>query len=334
MAEVEEFRPHRVGFHGVIASGPLVLQPEDLLVTGDADIRQDGELLRIAYPPSDQAVSRVEEAIGRARPGRVVAVGDGFVLDVAKRALAQPALTPSQAKPVPTLTLVPVGAEPWRAFAPFTSLYGLDGARVSRRDGTVESTRIVIDGSLLRQRTESVRQLQRVDSATHAIEVLIGKAADSWGRSLALAALRALTQDDPVQDVTAAGLAAEAFSSSGLGLAHALASPIGADSRRTHDIPNAILGPHIVRYWGDLVDWGVIATTVGVAPSAEGVARWLDGLIVRAGLPQSLSEAGFDEGLLSAVPPRAVKSSGMPWLPQKIDERELSVVLRRAWAGT
>ncbi|MDQ7908478.1 iron-containing alcohol dehydrogenase [Phytohabitans sp. ZYX-F-186] len=317
--------PHRVSFRGTVVTGPLAYTASDLIL---ADAAAPTGTVEARYPPRTRDAEALAERVARTRPERLVAAGDGATLDVAKHAWT---LLPGPARP--ELVLAPLGAEPWRAFAPFTSLYEPDGERVSRRDDALGGGLVVIDGRALAGRAATVRHLQRADSAVHAVEVLIGRRAGPWGRALAAAALAALAADDPAGDVAAAGLATEAFASAGLGLAHAVASPLGALAGRTHDTVNALLAPYTVDFWGDRVDWAAPAAGLGVPPRAGAVADRLRELRDRAGVPQTLREAGFDRGLLERAVPRALRSSGIPWLPAPVTAEDVTGLLDRAWAG-
>ncbi|GAA1738158.1 iron-containing alcohol dehydrogenase [Luedemannella helvata] len=321
--------PHRVAFHGTVVTAPLAYAPGDLVVAdpaAGADVPPGA--VRATYPPRASDAAAIAELVTRERPPRLVAAGDGAALDVAKYAWTLVAEATR-----PDLVLAPLGAEPWRAFAPFTSLYEPDGERVSRRDPALGNVTVVIDTRALAGRTAAVRHLHRADSAVHAVEVLVGRRAGAWGRALAAAGLTALTADDPAGDITAAGLVTEAFASAGLGLAHAVASPLGALTGRTHDTINVLLAPYVVEFWGERIDWTAPASGLGVAPKASAVADRLRELRDRANVPQTLRDAGLDRSVLTSAVPRALRSSGIPWLPAPVTAEDISGLLDRAWAA-
>ncbi|MEU5550911.1 iron-containing alcohol dehydrogenase [Micromonospora sp. NPDC047793] len=326
---------HRVAFRGVIHTGTLTLGPGDLALLdpagGDvaATAGTPGDVVRVAYPPRLADAEALAVRLDRNRPERLVAVGDGSTLDVAKQAWRLGTAGPE-------LLLAPVGGEPWRAFAPFTSLYGRDGSRVSRPDPALGDAGVLLDAAALSRRPQRVRHLHRADSIVHAVEVLLSRRTQEWGRALAAAGLSALCRDAPNDDlagVVGAGLVTEAFAATGLGLAHAAASPLGAHAGRTHDAVNVLLAPHVVAYWGDRVDWRAVAGPLGTSPRADAVAARLTDLADLAGVPRTLCAAGFSWEQVRAAVPAAMRSSGMPWLPGPVDEATLTELLRRAWAG-
>jgi len=322
---------HRVTFRGEVDSGPLCYEADDLVLLDPAGAALSppppaDRTVHIDYPPRRATAESVARLLGRHRPSRLVAAGDGATLDVAKQAwLLAGAGT--------ALVLAPVGAEPWRAFAPFTSLYEPDGQRVSRPDPSLATARVVVDPAPLDRRPDQVTALHRADSAVHAVELLLNTRARSWQRVLARAGLAALDSRLAGEDVAGAGLITEAFASTGLGLAHAVASPMAARAGRTHDSVNVIVAPHVVRHWGERADWSTIASALGTAATAAAVAGSLAARRERAGLPGSLAAAGFSRDEVLAVVPFALRSSGIPWLPRPITATEVTELLERAWTG-
>ncbi|BCJ70017.1 iron-containing alcohol dehydrogenase [Polymorphospora rubra] len=326
--------PHRVAFRGEVETAALAYGDGDLVLVDPAGGRVPGVdvhparplplVVEAGYPPRWTAVRSLVGRLDRHRPARLVVIGDGATLDVGKQAWLGAASAPE-------LVLVPVGAEPWRAFAPFTSLYDPDGRRVSRVDPALGGARVVIDTDALAGRSATVRHLARADTAVHAVEVLVSRRTRDWGRALATAGLAALRRDRPADDVVAAGLVTEAFASTGLGLAHAAASPLGARAGRTHDTVNVLLGPYVVEFWGDRVDWSEVATVLGTAADAGAVAGRLRELRKLAGVPATLDAAGFGWEQVADVVPAALRSSGMPWLPEPVDDAALTGLLRRAF---
>ena len=324
-------RIHRVGFCGTVAQQPLRYDTGDLGLLDAAGAAGNPpppgvRVVRVAYPPRRDAAEAAAGLLLQHRPARLVAVGDGATLDVAKYAWRAAGGTAE-------LVLAPVGSEPWRAFAPFTSLYEPGGGRVSRKDPQLGAARVVLDETALAARAAAVVALHRADSVVHGVEVLLHTGAGGWSQALARAGLAAIRGGGGVGTVIGAGLITEGFCGAGLGLAHALASPLGAGAGRTHDVPNVILAPHVVRHYGERVDWRPVAGVLGTGSSAAAVATALDGWRQRAGLPDTLQAAGFTKEQVRAAVPAALRSSGFPYLPVATSEVEVALLLERAWAG-
>lgn len=313
----------RLGLSGRLVWEVFEPLPGDFAIGSSGVAAVDTHLAGLPRQEDAESLARVWAT---RRPARVVVRGAGYAFDVARRAmdvLGEPL----------SLVFVPAGAEPWRAFAPFGSLYELDGERRSGAWSVRTDPLIVLDEALWASVPAAARQLHRVDSAVHAIEVLISAAATPWSRELATGALRLLSRDADggLASVAASGMAVHAFASTGLGAAHALASPLGLLHHRTHDQPNAILGAAMVRWWGGAVDWHPVTEVIGGAPTAESVAGWLEDLPGRTGSPYRLSDAGFDPGTETEVLDRAVRSSGVPWFPQPRGRERLAELLAAVW---
>lgn len=322
---------HRVSFRGTVEQGPLRCRTGDLVLLDDAGAAQYRppaglRVVRVTYPPRRDAAEATAGLLVQHRPTRLVAIGDGATLDVAKYAWRAAGGTAE-------LVLAPVGAEPWRAFAPFTSLYEPNGPRVSRRDPGLGGARVVLCEQTLAARPEPVVALHRADSVVHGVELLLHTGAGEWSRTLARAGLAAIRGGTGVHPVIGAGLITEAFCGAGLGLAHAIASPLGAGAGRTHDVPNVILAPYVVRYYGERVDWRPVAGVLGTGASAAAVATALDSWRERAGLPNSLRAAGFTREQVRAAVPASLRSSGFPYLPVHTDAAEVAALVERAWVG-
>ncbi|MTD15210.1 iron-containing alcohol dehydrogenase [Nakamurella sp. YIM 132087] len=315
-------RPHGVGFTGEVHEGPVALRVSDLVVLdaasaallGASGAGGDGPVI-VEDLPTDRAVAGL---LLRPTAQRVVAFGNGSTLDVAKQAAAGLGVA---------CVLVPCGSEPWRAFAPFTSVYDDAWQRHSTADPRYGAAQVHLDRSLLERVPAEVRALLRADLSVNGVEVLLSAAASTWDRALAAGGLRLLRHDDPVDDLVAAGFIAGAFSSCGLGLAHAISSPAGQLDRRTHDLPNVILGPRVTAGWGDRADWSEVAAALGTAASAESVTEALDDLRLAAGAPSTLAAAGFDPDRFDEVAARALRSSGIPHLPRSVDAAEILQLL-------
>lgn len=322
----------RAPVRAVVDRGPIHYQQRDLVLldrAGAAAAPQPpgGWTVHVRYPPRRTEAESVTRLIAQRRPHRLLAAGDGATLDVAKYAWLA-------AGGGPVLVLAPVGAEPWRAFAPFTSLYEPDGGRVSRPDQRLASARVVVDPVALAQRPDRVTRLHRADSTVHAVELLLNTAARDRHRALARAGLSALDSAATGDDVVGAGLITEGFAPVGLGLAHAVASPLGARAGRTHDTVNVIAAPYVMRYWGDRIDWSTVAAALGTPAAAEAVAGALADRCAQAGLAGCLREAGFTRDEVLAVVPAALRSSGIPRLPRPTTAAEITRLLERAWAGS
>lgn len=130
-------------------------------------------------------------------------------------------------------------------------------------------------------------------------------------------------------------LAAEAMWATKLGLAHAIASPLGTATGLTHDVIHAVLGAPTVLLWGDgTAGLATAAHAMRVPATSNGVSTFLNDLRQRAGLPPSLRELGIDWESVERALPMAARSSGLPALPVPMDGDSLRAFAANAWGRT
>jgi alcohol dehydrogenase len=270
----------------------------------------------------------------------IAAVGSGALIDAAK--LVALRLELRRRQPVP-LTFVPCGSEPYRAFARF-AVVDENGERPTVVDDRFGRARVVLVPELLAAQGERAVAVHALDTAVHAIESLLSTRAHPYARLLAASALRTVGEEvgRPEEQlelaatrlVTAAAAAVEAFGTTRLGLAHALASPLGTRLGVAHDTINGVLGEQVIGFWGDRVaGFRDIAAALGVAPSQPAVEEALARIRRRAGLPSSLAGLGIAWDDVRSVLPTTGRSSGIGVLPAPVDSSGIESFALRAWAG-
>lgn len=299
------------------------------------------ELLPLEGRPDSSVVSALAETVLSTRAERLLAIGCGAVLDAAKFAARRVELGSS--RPL-ELVFIPCGAEPYRAVARFAVVDDGSGNRPTVVDPTFGRATVVVLPELLHSLPEHVVALHALDTTVHAVESLLSTGTHPFARALAVAALRIVAENALAADgheaetrsrlIVAAFLAAEAFSSTKLGLAHAIASPLGAAVGTTHDAINGVLGEAVVRFWADESSgFAEVATGLGVEPTVEDVCGALERLRLAAGLPPSLRELGIGWKRVEAVLPQSARSSGIAVLPRPLSDGALAAFARRAWSG-
>jgi alcohol dehydrogenase class IV len=196
---------------------------------------------------------------------------------------------------------------------------------------------VVILPELLARLSDPAIALFSLDTLVHAIESLVSRRANPVSRALAMTAIELIVEENRsrtrVNRVIAACLAAEAFSSTGLGIAHAVASPLGTKAGVTHDGINGVLGRSVVNFWGISSGFADVCRAFGVGETVEEMTKILDRFRQTAGLPVSLEELGITWGSVAEILPRAAQSSGIPWLPRPLQEGELERFAYQAWSG-
>jgi alcohol dehydrogenase class IV len=153
-----------------------------------------------------------------------------------------------------------------------------------------------------------------LDALTHAIESYVSGWASDFSRGISLEAICLLMkylapgylESDPVAKEHihyAATMAGLAFSNSGNGICHTVATKVGGEFKLTHGRGNAIALPYAIRYNAKVA--GDLFTTISraVGYSGEDAAKATDYLIQRVrqlqkqlDMPGSYKEAGIKEG--------------------------------------
>jgi alcohol dehydrogenase class IV len=338
---------HRIGFSGTVGFAesvdPLLVSGAFVLAGSPAwTLPSDGEAVGLVVDrrPDRTLVDEAAAAVRERAPAAVVGIGDGALLDATKLA----AHLGGHTGPI---VLVPCGAEPWRAFAPFAVVD--DGAaRPTVGDTTGGRAHVGIVDALLLELDARTVAVAAIDTAVHAVESLLSLRREPYAEVLAITALQLVAAGfedaqspaaDPdaclrarVRLVIAAGLAVEAFMTTNLGLAHAIASPLGTELGVTHDTLNGILGACAVDFWSASPGVALAAHGLGVAPRAGDVVAELERYLARAELPPTLRALGVPWESIEAVLPAAHRSSALKGR-EDLTEGVLRAFARTAWAG-
>jgi alcohol dehydrogenase len=335
-------------------AGEMVLGEEELpdgaLVLVDAELsgpavetgllRTDSDVVAAHGRPNRDFVDAAIEIAAERGALEIAVIGCGALLDAAK--LVSVGLAKRVDGPVP-LTTVPCGAEPYRAVSGF-AVVDEAGERPTVVDERFRRSRVILAPRLLAALPEEVSALHALDTAVHCVESLLSVRAHPYARLLAMSALRTVADDlngfGPGRGaagprlVVAAAAAVEAFSTTRLGLAHAIASPLGTRLGVTHDALNGVLGEAVISFWGeDVRGLPDVAAGFGVERSQQAVLDVLARLRQRAGLPGSLEAMGIGWESVEAILPRAARSSGIAALPGSVDAPSIESFAARAWAG-
>ncbi len=349
---------------GVIANpvsfcGSIAFGVPDGLLDGVGLVVLDGDGLAAGLPLPTASTATTQVAALERRPQRatvealasalrvasgrgVLAAGSGATLDAAKQAALAAQGRPGE--PL-ELTFVPCGPEPYRAFARFSVVD--DGPeRPTVVDERFGGARVLIVVEALAALGAEVVAAFALDTLVHALETLVNAAPYPLARAQAEAAIRTIARAagaalDPTgaargharaELVCAALLALEGFMTTRLGIAHAIASPLGTRCAITHDTINGLLGAQVAQLWRDEPAIELAAEALGTV-GADGVAAALDRLRRLAGLPSSLAGLGVSPADIAAVLPQSAKSSGIAFLPRLVSADQLRELAHAAWRG-
>lgn len=190
-----------------------------------------------------------------------------------------------------------------------------------------------------------------MDALTHALESYVNKATQPISEALSIQAMKlvakslrkAVVQGENLEaryDMLMASLiAAMAFNSTRLGLAHALAMPLGAQFKIPHGVVNAILLPEVMEYniIGNTGKFAEIAAIFGERTeglsereAAERSVQAIRRLKRDIGITQTLADYGLEEKDLDLIATEAMTSGNVPVNPRKPTLEDLKNICRAA----
>lgn len=288
------------------------------------------------HEPDTTSIEACRDALAAINPDFVVALGGGSAMDTAKVArllLANPGSAESVSgfgkffKPhASVLVAVPTTAGTGSEVSE-AAIGGKTGSDIKLIFRSPEMTPHIalLDGSLSMTAPARVTAASGYDAVTHAVEAYVSRAASVMTDPLAESAMRLLGKWLPVayqepthQDarswcLIASCQAAIAFNSANLGLAHALAAPLGALHHVAHGLGNALALPAVAAYNETAMGpkAAVIAKAFGGATAASGLSklRWLldldlslDGFVPSDEAREHLAQAAMKSGQVRMNP--------------------------------
>ncbi|MDR5907127.1 iron-containing alcohol dehydrogenase [Franzmannia qiaohouensis] len=177
-----------------------------------------------------------------------------------------------------------------------------------------------------------------VNKATQPVsEALSEKAIMLIGRSLRTAVFAGDTVTARADMLLASSLAAMAFNPTRLGLAHALAMPLGSQAKIPHADVISILLPPVMRFnvvanqekFARIAElFGEQVNHLSLHDAAETGVRSVERLIRDVGAPDSLSDYGVREEDLEALAEEGLQSGNVPVNPRVTTAKDLVAIMR------
>ncbi len=190
-----------------------------------------------------------------------------------------------------------------------------------------------------------------MDALTHALESYVNKATQPISEGLSIQSMKmianhlriAVVQGENIEArsnmLLGSLIAAMAFNSTRLGLAHALAIPLGAHFKIPHGTVNAILLPEVMEFniIGNPSKFAELASIFGVntvgmteREAAEKAVEAVRQLKSDIGITQTLSDFGLKEEHLDFIVEEAMLSGNVPVNPRKPTLEDLKNICRAA----
>lgn len=189
-----------------------------------------------------------------------------------------------------------------------------------------------------------------MDALTHALESYVNQKTQPISEGMSLQAMKmiaanlrlAVVQGDNLEArsnmLLASTIAAMAFNPTRLGLAHALALPLGAHFHIPHGLVNAILLPEVMQYnlRGNPAKFAEIAAIFGekvehlsVLDAAGRAVEAVRRLNRDIGITQDLTDFGVKEEHLDQIAAEAMESGNVPVNPCRATAEDLKAICRR-----
>lgn len=212
----------------------------------------------------------------------------------------------------------------------------------------------ILDPLLTKSMPPKVTAFTGMDALTHAMESYVCKATQPISEALALHSMKLIARSlrkavangddlDAREDMLMGShIAALAFNVTRLGLAHAFASPLGANFHIPHGLANAIVLPHVMEF-------NVMATPEKYAQIAEifeeditGLSKMEAGMKAVEAIKKLMKDIGIVEGLkdygvkmedLQKLAEESYTSGNVAVNPRKSTVNDLIKILEKAMDG-
>ena len=312
--------------------------------------------------PSIQVATKAAEMAKNVKANALIALGGGSAIDTAKSAallvtnggyLKDYAGVNKVVKPILPLIAVPTTAGTGSEVTIFAVMSDPD----KQEKFTISSALIapavaVLDPLLTLKLPPSVTAFTGMDALTHAIEAFTSSIAQPPTDALALSAIKLVLKHLPVavgrgdnikaRDgmLQASLLAGIAFNNAFLGLAHAIASPLGGHFHVPHGLANAVMLPYVMEYnlptavrrYAE-IGCALGLQAVGDTPRAvaEKTVAAITQLARDINIPEKLSNIGAKEELLPLVARDALKSIQLKFNVRNASEKEILALLQKAY---
>ena len=312
--------------------------------------------------PSIQVATKAAEMAKNVKANVLIALGGGSAIDTAKSAallvtnggyLKDYAGVNKVIKPILPLIAVPTTA----GTGSEVTIFAVMSDPEKQEKFTISSALIapavaVLDPLLTLKLPPSVTAFTGMDALTHAIEAFTSSIAQPATDALALSAIKLILKHLPVavgrgdnimaRDgmLQASLLAGIAFNNAFLGLAHAIASPLGGHFHVPHGLANAVMLPYVMEYnlptavrrYAE-IGRALGLQAVGDTPRAvaEKTVAAITQLARDINIPEKLSNIGAKEELLPLVARDELKSIQLKFNVRNASEKEILALLQKAY---
>lgn len=323
-------------------------------------LENDGIVVRVfdqvTANPSDNLVTEIAEFAKRSPIDVLVAVGGGSAIDAAKAVnvlLANPGpiqlyegMNRVKSETLPLIS-IPTTAGTGSEVTSFSIITDSVNSRKMVIGGRYVGSRIaILDPELTLKLPAEITAATGMDALTHAIEAHFSTISSAMTDVNALKAIELLylnleiatkkgTDINARENVMLGSLLAGfAFNSAVLGLAHAIAHPLGALFHVPHGVANAMVLPYTVSFNGQKCKEKVVNICKAMGLESEGVtADYLEQKILELNQKIEIPRLRqyIDRSDFSALVEETLKESSLLTNPRKVEGKDILAILESAF---
>lgn len=312
--------------------------------------------------PSIATAARAAETAKAMQADTMLAIGGGSSIDAAKSAallvtnggyLKDYAGVGKVGKPGLPLIAVPTTAGTGSEVTVFAVMSNpAENEKFTISSPLITPRVAILDPEVTVKLPASITAFTGMDALTHAVEACTSSIAQPATDALAMHAIKMILDSLPIavfrpdninareSMMQAALLAGIAFNNAFLGVAHAIASPLGGHFRVPHGLANAVILPYVMEFNlpAAVGRYAEIAKVLGLGGPGDTPRALADKAVSAVadltrdiGIPKRLRDVGAKEDILPLVARDALKSIQLKFNPRMASEQEILELLRKAF---
>lgn len=323
---------------------------------------ETGTFAAVESDPSIATASKVALQAQEIKADVLVAIGGGSAIDAAKSAallitngghLKEYAGVNKVTKPILPLIAIPTTAGTGSEVTIFAVMSDPDNnEKFTISSPFIAPSSAILDPELTVKLPAAITAFTGMDALTHAVESYTSVIAQPATDGLALQAIKMIMENLPVavhrgdnikareNMLQASMLAGAAFNSAFLGLAHAVASPLGGHFHVPHGLANAVMLPYVMEFnLPAAIDrYADIARVIGLGMPADSPRILAEKAVAAVtqlardiNIPVQLRDVGAKEEILPLVAKDALRSIQLKFNPRFASEAEILALLQKAF---
>ncbi len=292
--------------------------------------------------PTKEQLTKLVNVIEQIKPDWIAALGGGSIMGLAKAATAlheSDGLLPSQqveGTPIPLIAIPTTAGTGSEATSSAMILDRKSGRKTTLCSPLLSAEKVILDPALLKSLSPEVIAYAGMDALTRAIESYVSNKATWLSRQLALKAiamlhgnLSALFESNGTdlkaskEMLEGSFLSGLAFSTSGLGVVHGMATPLGTRYHIPHGLVCAACLPYVLNFNRQTIkdDYQILSEIVG-----QDLLVAVAAMLARLNLDNPFKDAQLVD--LDGIAEEILDSASTQCNPRPIDKGEVLALVR------